>query len=131
MGTEASREPRGEQVTEISGFFLPTLKNPLASKNTVNTGLVAPASAYSTSYTAPGLPGTNTTLDGDSGNSTAAAEEEEDGEDSLYSDVAELEYDYDEELYDEEEDNEPRSIPTDPIGSIIYYTTRSVVCEAS
>ena len=50
------------QVTEISGFFLPTLKNPLASKNTVNTGLVAPASAYSTSYTAPGLPATNTTL---------------------------------------------------------------------
>merc|ERR1711950_106434 len=99
------------EVTEISGFFLPTLKNPLASKNTVNTGLVAPASAYSTSYTAPDLPATNTTLDGDSGNSTAAAEEE-DGEYSLYSDVAELEYDYDEELYDEEEDNEPRSIPT-------------------
>ena len=69
--------------------------------------------------------------DGDSGNSTAAAEEEEDGEYSLYSDVAELEYDYDEELYDEEEDNEPRSIPTDPIGCIIYYTIRSVVCEAS
>ena len=55
--------------------------------------------------------------DGDSGNSTAAAEED-DGEYSLYSDVAELEYDYDEELYDEEEDNEPRSIPTDPIGCI-------------
>ena len=61
--------------------------------------------------------------DGDSGNSTAAAEEEEDGEYSLYSDVAELEYDYDEELYDEEEDNEPRSIPTDPIGFIIYCTS--------
>ena len=69
-------------------------------------------------------------LDGDSGNSTAAAEEE-DGEYSLYSDVAELEYDYDEELYDEEEDNEPRSIPTDPIGCMIKYTIRSVVCEGS
>ena len=69
--------------------------------------------------------------DGDSGNSTAAAEEE-DGEYSLYSDVAELEYDYDEELYDEEEDNEPRSIPTDPIGCMIKYTIRrSVVCEGS
>ena len=70
--------------------------------------------------------------DGDSGNSTAAAEEGEDGEYSLYSDVAELEYDYDEELYDEEEDNEPRSIPTDPIGCMIKYTIRrSVVCEGS
>ena len=49
----------------------------------------------------------------------------EDEEYSLYSDIAEVEYDYDEELYDEtgeeEEENEARNLPTDPIGRIVTF----------
>ena len=57
--------------------------------------------------------------EGGDNNSTFIDDEDidEDVENSLYSDIANIEYDYDEEYYeDTEEDNEQRSIPTDPIG---------------
>ena len=57
--------------------------------------------------------------EGGDNNSTSIDDEDidEDVENSLYSDIANIEYDYDEEYYeDTEEDNEQRSIPTDPIG---------------
>ena len=50
-------------------------------------------------------------------------EEDNDGRDSLYSDIAEVEYDYDEELYEDEEESEPRSLPTDPIGRIVTFVS--------
>lgn len=59
--------------------------------------------------------------EGGDNNSTFIDDEDidEDVENSLYSDIANIEYDYDEEYYeDTEEDNEQRSIPTDPIGQL-------------
>ena len=42
---------------------------------------------------------------------------ETDDDDSLYSDIATVEYDYDEELYEDvEEEEAPRQFPNDPIG---------------
>ena len=41
----------------------------------------------------------------------------EEQEEDLYSDITEVEYDYDEELYDEDESEvEARAVPTDPLG---------------
>ena len=57
-------------------------------------------------------------------------ESEEDSEDSdeysLYSDIADQEYDYDEEDYEGLEDDDdvmPRNLPTDPIGKILHFTS--------
>ena len=48
-------------------------------------------------------------------------EEEEEGQD-LYSDIAEVEYEYDEEYYeDADEESEARSVPTDPLGILFSY----------
>ena len=42
----------------------------------------------------------------------------EEQEEDLYSDITEVEYDYDEELYDEDESEaEARAVPTDPLGT--------------
>jgi len=131
-------------TAEISGFFLPQLKNPLASKNKVNTGLEAP---WRHSYYAP--PSQTAPLDSlesqesldDSSEETSGESEEGSGsketkeskeessnesedsneesdEYSLYSDIAEQEYDYEEEDYEgiEDDDSMPRNLPTDPIG---------------
>ena len=46
---------------------------------------------------------------------------EDDDDDSLYSDIAQAEYEYDEELYedtDTDSDDEQRSLPTDPVGRL-------------
>ena len=42
----------------------------------------------------------------------------DDEDNDLYSDIAEISYEYDEELYEDEEEVEARSapIPTDPLG---------------
>ena len=55
---------------------------------------------------------------------------ETDDDDSLYSDIATVEYDYDEELYEDvEEEEAPRQFPNDPIGKFwifmdgpVFYT---------
>merc|ERR1711862_260807 len=110
-------------VAGVSGFFLPKLKNPSDAKNTIDEWLVA--SSY-TSYKAP-KENNNTIVDeGGDNNSTSIDDEDidEDVENSLYSDIANIEYDYDEEYYeDTEEDNEPRSIPTDPIGRVVRFVS--------
>ena len=48
---------------------------------------------------------------------------EESEEYSLYSDIADQEYDYDEEDYEGTEDDDvmPRNLPTDPIGNMIIF----------
>ena len=45
-------------------------------------------------------------------------EDYDDEDNDLYSDIAEISYEYDEELYEDEEEVEARSapIPTDPLG---------------
>ena len=44
-------------------------------------------------------------------------DDDDDDDDDLYSDIAEVEYEYDEEDYeDADEENEARSVPTDPLG---------------
>ena len=61
----------------------------------------------------------NVSVDDNGDNNSTSIDEvdDDDVENSLYSDIANIEYDYDEEYYeDTEEDNEPRAIPTDPIG---------------
>ena len=49
-------------------------------------------------------------------------EETDDDVDDLYSDIAEVEYEYDEEYYeDADEESEARSVPTDPLGMLFSY----------
>merc|ERR1712222_152110 len=129
----------------ISGFFLPRLKNPLASKNKVNTGLEAP---WRHSYYAPPSQDTPDSLESQEESLEESSEESEEGsgsketkdvtvetskeesdketneesdEYSLYSDIADQEYDYEEEDYEGTEDDDdvmPRNLPTDPIGLV-------------
>ena len=48
-------------------------------------------------------------------------EEENDADYDLYSDIAAIEYDYDEELYEDVENEvEARAVPSDPLGKIDY-----------
>ena len=51
---------------------------------------------------------------------TNSTEEEEY---SLYADIAEVEYDYDEELYQDNELSEPRSLPNDPVGHFTLFVS--------
>ena len=47
--------------------------------------------------------------------------DDDNDDDDLYSDIAEVEYEYDEEDYeDADEENEARSVPTDPLGIIFF-----------
>merc|ERR1712222_206153 len=106
----------------ISGFFLPQLKNPLASKNKVNTGLEAP---WRHSYYAPPSQDTPDSLESQEESSEESEEgsgsketkdvtvetskeesDEETNEYSLYSDIADQEYDYEEEDYEGTEDDD-------------------------
>ena len=58
-------------------------------------------------------------LDDDFGRSNST---ETDDDDSLYSDIATVEYDYDEELYEDvEEEEAPRQFPNDPIGKFWIF----------
>jgi len=67
-------------TAEISGFFLPQLKNPLASKNKVNTGLEAP---WRHSYQAPpsqtAPPDSDETQESQEGSSGESSDESEEG----------------------------------------------------
>ena len=48
-------------------------------------------------------------------------DDDDDDDHDLYSDIAEVEYEYDEEDYeDAEKESEARSVPTDPLGIIIF-----------
>ena len=47
--------------------------------------------------------------------------EETEEEEDLYSDIAEVEYEYDEEYYEDDEESEARSVPTDPLGILFSY----------
>ena len=47
--------------------------------------------------------------------------EEEEEEEDLYSDIAEVEYEYDEEYYEDDEESEASSVPTDPLGILFSY----------
>ena len=52
----------------------------------------------------------------------------------MYSDITEVEYDYDEELYDEDESEaEARAVPTDPLGTEIrlLLAVKSVLVRSS
>jgi len=105
----------------VSGFFLPLmLKNPLA-KIEMNGRLVAPSythpavSIMKNSTTTGNASVLNITMD-----NTNSTEEEEY---SLYADIAEVEYDYDEELYQDNELSEPRSLPNDPVGHFTLFVS--------
>ena len=56
-------------------------------------------------------------------------EETDDDVDDLYSDIAEVEYEYDEEYYeDADEESEARSVPTDPLGILFSMNVLWCLC---